>query len=452
MSRQDGEVLGAVRVVGHGRPSARWDLVILSEGYTRADLDAGMFTTDVDSFIAALLGSSPFDEPELQAAINVWRIDVASDERGADDPGEDPATHLCLAGTGTRVRTYFDATFCGDQLNQAHTERVHRLLTVNTATVIAVVEEQVPEWDVAMVMVNTSTRGGSGFENIPVFSKSFDAHDVALHELGHAAFGLADEYDYFGGCRPDGTSQEPPGAPRDHYPVEEGEPMQANVTIEKTRARVKWRQLIAPSTPIPTTRNRDCAKCDRQPSPVAPGTVGLFEGAFFYHCDVFRPAFTCRMRVSPEQFCEVCKERIRHTLSPHIPGRQRMNFTVITSVRNHFGNEPDFLPGAFVGQEKNFTFDCLGIDSSQHAVLMLQTLHVGGENVFTINGQTVFGGLPRTTDNKEAWSAQVLLIQPNTLHSRDNVLRVAARTGSGSASGDIDDFVIDNVVVVYKSG
>lgn len=450
MSRRDGEVLGAVRVVNHGRPASRWDLVILSEGYTRADLDAGVFATDVNNFVAALFAAAPFDEPELQQAINVWRVDVASDERGADNPGEDPGRPgLCKAGAGERVRTYFDATFCGGQDDTPQVERIHRLLTVNTATVLNVLEEQVPEWDVAMVIVNTAILGGSGFENIPVTSRS--GLQAALHELGHSAFGLADEYDSFVGCRPDGTAQDPNGE-RDHYPVEDGEPMEANVTIQTNRARVKWRQLISPSTAVPTTRNPDCSKCDTQRSPVPAGTIGLFEGAHNYHCDVYRPAFDCRMRNSSQPFCEVCKERIRQTLSPHIPGRKRMNYTVITSVRNHFGNERDFLPGVFVGREKDFTFDCLGIDPAQHAVLMLQSLHVGGGNVFTINGETVFGGLPQTTDNKEAWSAQVLLIAPNTLRSRDNVLHVESRTDSGSASGDIDDFVIDNVVLFYKTG
>jgi IgA Peptidase M64 len=451
MSRQDGEVRGAVRVVDHGRPASRWDLVILSEGYTRGDLDAGVFAQDVDGLVAALFAAEPFDEPELREAINVWRVDIASDDRGADDPGEDPGTGLCTAGTGTRARTYFDATFCGGQDDKPPTERIHRLLTVNTTTVLAVVEEQVPEWDVVMVIVNTATRGGSGLGDIPVLSRTSDLHDVALHELGHSGFGLADEYDYLVGCDPDGTARDPDGE-QDRYPVEDGEPMAANVTIETNRARVKWRQLIHPLQRVPTTENSDCAKCDTQDQPQLRGTVGVFEGAANYHCDVYRPVFNCRMRNSFRPFCPVCQERIRRTLSPHMPGSKKMNYTVISGIRQHFGDEEDSLPGVFVGESKDYTFDCLGVDPTQHAVLMLQTQHVGSGNIFTINNETVFGGLPRTTDDKEAWSAQVLLIAPNTLHSRDNVLHVESRTDSGGTSGDIDDFVIDNVVLFYKTG
>jgi hypothetical protein len=29
-----------------------------------------------------------------------------------------------------------------------------------------------------------------------------------------------------------------------------------------------------------------------------------------------------------------------------------MNYTVIAKVRQHFGNEEEFLPGAFVGQKE----------------------------------------------------------------------------------------------------
>ena len=83
---------------------------------------------------------------------------------------------------------------------------------------------------------------------------------------------------------------------------------------------------------------------------------------------------------------------------------------------------------------------------------MFQALHVNSEkNVFTVNGQTLFG-LPTTTEDKKAWAAQVLLVAPNTLRGSGNILHVEARTNSGSPSGDVDDFVIDNVVLMYKTG
>jgi hypothetical protein len=55
MTTQDGEVLGVTKVVDHGDPAARFDLVVVSEGYTRADLDNGVFANDVDDLVQALL-------------------------------------------------------------------------------------------------------------------------------------------------------------------------------------------------------------------------------------------------------------------------------------------------------------------------------------------------------------------------------------------------------------
>lgn len=128
-----------------------------------------------------------------------------------------------------------------------------------------------------------------------------------------------------------------------------------------------------------------------------------------------------------------------------------MDYTVIENQRQHFGDDPGGLPGIFAGSNKNFSFDCPGIDSSQVSVLMFQSLNVGVEgNIFTINGATIFGGLPVTGDT-EAWTGNVALVSPNTLRREDNVLRVEARNESGGQSGDLDDFVIDNIVIFYKT-
>jgi hypothetical protein len=453
MTTADGRVLRAVKVVDHGDSAARFDLVVLSEGYTRAELDAGAFSDDVDELVEAIFAAEPFDDPVLQSAVNVWRIDVTSTDSGADDPMEvrrrpdptQPEIVDCQGGLGTTAATYFDATYCVDS-------RLRRALAVNTATVLAVVDDQVPLWDVAMVVVNSSVRGGTGGTAIPVLSNGDDMTDVALHELGHAAFGLADEYEFRAGCLPDGTALDPAGE-RDRFPVADGEPREPNVTIETDRSRVKWRHLIAAGTDVPTTRNPDCTRCDPRPSPVAAGTVGLFEGAKYYHCDSYRPVFDCRMRRSDRPFCPVCSERIRDTLRLFAPARKKpMDFTVITSVRNAFGDEQGSLPGVFVGASKDFTFDCPGIDPNKDAVLTFQALSVDSEkNVFRMNDRVVFGDLPKTTSTAGGWSAQTALITPGTLKPRGNVLHVEARTTGGATSGNIDDFVLDNVVLFYKT-
>jgi hypothetical protein len=89
-------------------------------------------------------------------------------------------------------RTYFDATFCGDGRNR-------RLLVVDDATAEVVATDQVPDWDAVLVIVNSTVYGGSGGK-IAVLSLDTEAVNLALHELGHSVFQLADEYDSLPGC------------------------------------------------------------------------------------------------------------------------------------------------------------------------------------------------------------------------------------------------------------
>jgi IgA Peptidase M64 len=428
MTASDGTVIGTTKILDHGSATVRWNLVLLGDGYRQQEL--GQFASDAQGFVDTLLVTPPFDD--LQAAINVFRVDVASTDSGADDPA-------ACGGTGATADTFFDATFCGDGSNQ-------RLLVVNDATVSQVASDEVPEWHVALVVVNSSVYGGSGSpaNGLAVFSLADQAVLIALHELGHAGFELADEYPTCAGCDSGETGH-------DNYAG--GEPDRANVTANTDRQSLKWGDLVQATTAVPTTENANCTQCDTQPSSVPPGTVGAFEGAGYFHCGLYRPEFECRMRSHVRPFCVVCQRRIRETLEPFLPPiRSPMNYTVIENVRQHFGDEPDFLPGSFVGQQKNFSFDCPSINVSEVAVLMFQSLHVTHtRNVFQINGETVSGDLPTNADDRDAWAGQVLLIRPNVLRRAGNVLHVESRTDSGGTSGDIDDFVIDNVVVFYKT-
>ncbi len=121
--------------------------------------------------------------------------------------------------------------------------------------------------------------------------------------MGHAAFGLADEYQYYVGCGSDTDRDRHPGP----------EPTQPNVTVNTDRATLKWRHLLEPATTVPTMRNPDCTKCDTRASTVPASTVGLFEGAHYYHCDAYRSEHDCLMRTvgSNLPFCKVCQEAIR---------------------------------------------------------------------------------------------------------------------------------------------
>lgn len=292
MGTSDGSILGTTKVVDHGPDSQRYNLVFLSDGYRASEIS--QFEQDVNDFVAYLFTVAPFDDLDLQCAFNIYRVNVSSTDSGADDP-------TACGGTGATRATYFDGTFCADGV-------IQRLTGINSATAITVLNAQVPAWDQAVVLINSSIRGGSGGQIATASRGSSDWMDVVIHEMGHAVFGLADEYEYWQGCASGETD-------RDNHPAVE--PSEPNVTIDSNRATIKWGGLINAATPMPTTNNANCNQCDIQASPVAAGTVGAFEGAHYYHCDAFRPEFNCKMRSTGSDFCAVCEQQIRTVLAPY---------------------------------------------------------------------------------------------------------------------------------------
>lgn len=288
MGLTDGTVLGTQKILDNGAPEARWNLVLIAEGYR--DTELALFHAHAQAFVNTLVSTPPFND--VEAAINVYRIDVASTDSGADDS-------LACAGPGTTAATYFDASFCNGG--------IRRLLLVNTTNVINVVEARVPQWHQIIVLVNSTVWGGSGGQ-IAVTSVAAGWESIALHELGHAAFGLADEYEYWAGCAVDTNNAQYTGS----------EPSAANVTTNTDRATMKWGDLVLSSTPLPTLENPNCPQCNFLPSTVPAGTVGAFEGAYYHHCDIFRPEFNCMMR-DLQGFCAVCRRRITQVLEPFMP-------------------------------------------------------------------------------------------------------------------------------------
>jgi hypothetical protein len=155
-----------------------------------------------------------------------------------------------------------------------------------------------------------------------------------------------------------------------------------------------------------------------------------------------------------------------------------LDFTIITDVRQRFGDmirdeKPSLREresgieddAPFVGWEKSFAFRCPSVDRSQFALLLFQTLGVSVRQGLEINGQTIFGGIAPSVDfesrilgsGSEAhqdrsaiarWNGNVMLIHPNVLQE-SNILRVHA---AEMTAGNVDDFVMDNVVVVFKTG
>ena len=322
MTPSDGYVVGVTKIVDHGLANARWNMVVLSEGYQASEL--GKYHDDCQRFVDHLYATAPFNE--LWCGVNVFRVDVVSTDSGADDPATcaDGST-----GTGATPATYFDASFC--------TSGTRRLLAGNETNALNVSHAQVPQGHVTMVLVNSTQYGGAG-GGVAWFSANAASAEIGIHEMGHTFFGFIDEY----------------GDIINSYTGPE--PAQPNATKDTNRATTKWHDLIAATTNLPTTSNPNCAAEDNSPSPVAAGVVGLFEGAGRAHCGLYRAEYDCRMRHLGVSFCAVCRRRIRTLLAPFVPPTN----VVLDTPSIDFGGVPEGIGGTGVTTYRATVFDVTG--------------------------------------------------------------------------------------------
>src|SRR6187200_1289534 len=83
--------------------------------------------------------------------------------------------------------------------------------------------------DVVVVIANTTEYGGCASNGVFSVTKDASGAEIVAHELGHALFNLADEYDY-GGSPPCANAA-----------------TEANVTNHGTRDGVPWADLVTAS-------------------------------------------------------------------------------------------------------------------------------------------------------------------------------------------------------------
>ena len=112
-----------------------------------------------------------------------------------------------------------------------------------------------------MVIVNSSRLRRRRGARSRTYSLAPAANEIALHEMGHTAFGLADEYEYFAGCGGE--------AGHDHHPAVE--PTEPNVTVDTNRATIKWRAWSARHRrPDDHQRRLRAVRSAAEPRPRAP--------------------------------------------------------------------------------------------------------------------------------------------------------------------------------------
>ena len=175
------EVFPVNNILVNGPNSSRINIVFMGDGYTQNQMD--LFIADVHEVTDELFNEVPYEN--YKNFFNVYAIEVPSNESGTDHPGTAPD----CGGDVNNVffaDTYFDCAF--DQYN------IHRLIVIQDyAAAYNVLADNLPQWDVAFIMVNHTMYGGSGGA-FATFTRNTSSTEIAIHELGHSFPGLSDEY------------------------------------------------------------------------------------------------------------------------------------------------------------------------------------------------------------------------------------------------------------------
>lgn len=305
------------KIVDNGAPEKKVDLLIVGDGYAKADMQK--FRDDAKHYSDVLLATSPFKERKKD--FNVWVIEVESKESGIDKPSKNEWKENAL---GSMYDTFGSARY---------------VLTEENRT-LRDIAGQVP-YDAIAILVNDNRYGGGGIYNL--YTTCFTQTDtkgmewqmdyVFVHELGHSFGGLGDEY-Y--------TSSV---SYTDFYQAGV-EPWEPNLTAATKKEQLKWRSFVEASTPVPTPWNKTAydsiealrGKLDRlaadyyekrEPLYKASqniitnaeykGRVGTFEGAGYVSKGIYRPAVDCRMfSLSLVGFDPVCSAAIEKVIDSFV--------------------------------------------------------------------------------------------------------------------------------------
>lgn len=296
-----------------GAPEDKLDLLVLGDGYTARE--RAKFERDARRLLKVFFSTTPFREREND--INVWGLVPAAAESGISRPSG--SIHR-----RSPVGASYD-TFDSERYVLTLENRAFRDVAANAP------------YELVEILTNSSTYGGGGIFNLyaTVAADSAWAPYIFVHEFGHHIAGLADEY----------YTSDVAYLP----PAEKIEPWELNVTALLDPANLKWRDLIAPGTPLPTpwpkdeyerdskerqARRREIRAQNRPESDMnalfreemlrdtallnaAPhgGRVGAFEGANYEARGYFRPQSDCIMFTRDAvPFCAVCRRAIEMIL------------------------------------------------------------------------------------------------------------------------------------------
>jgi hypothetical protein len=256
-----------------GPAASRFNLVVMGDGYTAAELPK--FRAQVDKHLNVLWSIEPFRS--YRNYFNVYAVEIPSPESGVDC---DPSL------TSPKVDTPLQMGFWGG----CNPGSVQRLLTVSS-TAAAQYADLVPGTSAAnrqiLAIGNSDTYGGAGGIYATASGGNALSALITPHELGHSLGGLQDEYDYYvRGQR---------GAPYDG-----SEPTSIHHTLlteqQMRDQQKKWFQWLG------------------EPSESG-GTIGRYEGGMYAGSGIWRPSRHSMMKALGYYFDQVSRERMTQRIS-----------------------------------------------------------------------------------------------------------------------------------------
>ncbi|KAA0993128.1 M64 family metallopeptidase [Dyadobacter aurulentus] len=156
----------------------RINIVILGDGFTEAELPE--FRKEAKKFADFFLGYAPYNR--YRSYFNFFAISTPSEESGVSNPGNAPDAYP-QQPVGMK-KTFYSASFGS---------AIHRLVTIDYGVAYNVLAANLPDYDLIVVLVNTTYYGGSG-GSVAVHTLNESANLIGVHEIGHTFASLSDEY------------------------------------------------------------------------------------------------------------------------------------------------------------------------------------------------------------------------------------------------------------------
>lgn len=322
----------ATTIIETGPSNARMDYVFVGDGYTAAEM--GKWQADAKKVIDGFMADPLF--AANRANLNVRRVDVASNQSGVDEPDR-----------GIYRDTAMDGNF--------YCYNIERLLCVNETKVYNLVGSVLsPDKRDVIVVISNSTRYGGSGGSVATLSMHASSTEVALHEIGHTAFAMADEYEY-GTCS---TSSEP---------------REGNVSLNRNRT-VKWGSQIAAATAVPT------------PLGTYPnGTVGTFQGGQYCTSGKYRPTENSRMRTLGYPWHAVNERLAKAVFAKFAPGTGGMTQTGTLS-NGSVAYAPSASPGYLTTGAGTISVQLTGASGTDFDLSLYKSQNGAWVKVATSNG------------------------------------------------------------------